>query len=56
MERPEDGRAGRVAAKELQWEGPRFDPSKPEGFEPFIKAHRAWLVKLLEAQFGRKIE
>lgn len=56
-DRPEDPQAKTTyTPKKLEWDGPRFDPSKPEGFDGYLKAHRAWLVKLLEGQFGRKIQ
>jgi hypothetical protein len=29
---------------------------KPAAFASYLRAHRAWLVKLLEAQFNRKIQ
>lgn len=55
-DRPEDAQAKtEYKPKKLEWDGPRFDPSKPEGFDMFMRAHRAWLVKLLETQFGRKV-
>jgi len=34
------------------WEGPRFDPSRPGDFPAFIEAHRKWMVGLMRAHFG----
>jgi hypothetical protein len=36
------------------WPGPQFDPQHPEGFGTFIQAHREWMLKLMERQFGRR--
>jgi len=36
------------------WPGPQFDPLDPEKFGAFIKAHRAWMLRLMERQFGRR--
>ncbi len=35
------------------WPGPQFDPRSPEAFPTFIKAHRAWMLRLMERQFRR---
>ena len=57
QDRPEDAKAKtQYKPKNLAWEGPRFDPSKPAAFPSYLRAHRAWLVKLLEAQFERKLQ
>jgi hypothetical protein len=40
----------------LDWSGPSFDPSHPEGFNQFLTAHRHWLQKLFEQQFGRPLK
>jgi hypothetical protein len=37
------------------WPGPQFDPRQPETFAAFLKAHRAWMLRLMERQFGRNI-
>jgi hypothetical protein len=36
------------------WPGPQFDPAAPEKFGSFIKAHRQWMLRLMERQFGRR--
>jgi len=36
------------------WPGPQFDPKHPEDFNRFIKAHRQWMLRLMERQFGRR--
>jgi hypothetical protein len=36
------------------WPGPQFDPRQPEKFGAYIKAHRAWMLRLMERQFGRR--
>jgi hypothetical protein len=38
------------------WPGPQFDPRQPEKFASYIKAHREWMIRLMERQFGRKIQ
>ncbi len=35
------------------WPGPQFDPAHTEDFSSFIKAHRKWMLRLMERQFGR---
>jgi hypothetical protein len=34
------------------WPGPQFDPTHPEKFNNYIKAHRKWMLRLMERQFG----
>lgn len=36
----------------IDWDGPRFDPARPEGFGGFLKEHRNWMLRLFEKQFG----
>jgi hypothetical protein len=36
--------------------GPRFDPTNPETFGAFIEAHREWVLRLMERQFGQRPE
>ena len=36
------------------WPGPQFDPRAPEKFSAYIRAHRAWMLRLMERQFGRR--
>jgi hypothetical protein len=36
------------------WAGPQFDPLRPEKFSRYIKAHRQWMLRLMERQFGRR--
>ena len=36
------------------WPGPQFDPRHPERFDVYLAAHRAWMVALMERQFGRR--
>ena len=35
------------------WPGPQFDPRKPEKFTAYIRAHRQWMLRLMQEQFGR---
>ena len=35
------------------WPGPQFDPQEPEKFDRYIRKHRAWMIRLMERQFGR---
>ena len=34
------------------WPGPQFDPREPERFKAYLKAHRAWMMRLMKRQFG----
>ena len=36
------------------WPGPQFDPRQPENFEAYLEAHRTWMLRLMERQFGRQ--
>ena len=59
VDRPEDpkgifGAAGAVT--KLNWDGPQFDPAKPEGFENFVIEHREWMLRLFEQQFGKPVK
>lgn len=36
------------------WPGPQFDPRQPDTFGSFLDVHRAWLLQLMERQFGRR--
>lgn len=55
--RPEEsasGDSGPPTPIEFDWPGPQFDPQHPEAFGAFISAHRAWMLRLMERQFGQK--
>jgi hypothetical protein len=36
------------------WPGPQFDPGEPEKFQTYLEAHRAWMLRLMERQFGHR--
>lgn len=59
LDRPED-RKGVVAASgkapAMDWNEPQFDPSKPDGFDAYLAAHRKWLIRLFETQFGAPVQ
>ncbi|NWF85265.1 MAG: right-handed parallel beta-helix repeat-containing protein, partial [Bryobacteraceae bacterium] len=60
VDKPED-KAPSKAPKALKesdwnWPGPQLDPAKPEKFASYIKAHRAWMVRLMERQHGVKLK
>jgi hypothetical protein len=59
IDRPED-RSGQVVKTaeipELQWEGPTFDPARPDDFDSFLDKHRQWMLRLFEQQFGRPVK
>jgi hypothetical protein len=58
VDRPGDPRAVVQAYAEppaLDWAVPRFDPARPEGFDAFLKRHRAWMMRLFEQQFGKPV-
>jgi hypothetical protein len=52
-ERIEPGQAAK--APTVDWNVPQFDPSEPTGFDDFLKRHRAWMLRLFEAQFGSPV-
>ncbi len=41
---------------ERDWNGPPFDTSDPDAFDVFLAAHRKWITRLLEQQFGRPLK
>ncbi|HET8547773.1 MAG TPA: right-handed parallel beta-helix repeat-containing protein [Bryobacteraceae bacterium] len=56
LDSPEDARSVAqrpVVAPNLDWNGPEFDPSKPDRFERFLREHRRWMLRLFEKQFGK---
>jgi hypothetical protein len=56
VDRPEEAGEARssVARPAADWQGrPEFDPAKPEGFDRFLAAHRAWMERLMELHFGK---
>ena len=54
--RPSGRRRGRDRgirpAPKLEWNGPQFDPARPDGFDAFLEHHRQWMLRLFQAQFG----
>ena len=54
VDRPEDAKGGERGgpAPKLYWNAPRFDPSKPDEFDGFLKKHREWMMRLFARQFG----
>lgn len=60
VDKPEDNAPGKAPKaledSEWSWPGPQLDPAKPEKFESYIKAHRAWMARLMERQFGVKLK
>lgn len=56
-DRPEDLEAPPTSAPQptqfADWPGPQFDPRQPEKFDAYLQAHRAWMLRLMERQFGR---
>ncbi len=44
------------APPQLDWTGPAFDPSSPDGFDTFIAAHRKWMQELSQQQFGKPVK
>jgi hypothetical protein len=54
---PEDTKArrGSPAAPKLDWNGPQFDPARPDGFDTFLDTHRKWMTRLFEQQFGKPV-
>ncbi len=57
VDRPEDatgGVADSFTAPPLDWNAPTFDPRHPEGLREFMSAHRKWMIKLFQQQFGQE--
>lgn len=48
---PEKAQVLNLKAPQRDWEGPKMDPSKPEGLEEFLKKHRAWMDDLMRAHY-----
>ncbi|MEI9970841.1 MAG: hypothetical protein WDO73_01635 [Ignavibacteriota bacterium] len=55
VDRPQDPKAaeGGSPAPKLDWNGPQFDPSKPDEFDAFLKKHREWMLRLFTQQFAK---
>lgn len=54
--RPDDPKAVLTPTSKppaLNWNAPSFDPAKPEGFDKFLTAHRQWMIRLFQQQFGK---
>lgn len=34
------------------WQGPQFDPARPDEYAAFLEKHRAWMEALMRAHFG----
>ena len=59
IDQPEDKTGSVVEIAEIQkleWEGPTFDPAKPDGFEAFMERHRQWMLRLFTQQFGQPVK
>lgn len=55
-DRPEDKADSAAAPNPISfddWPGPQFDPHEPQRFAQFIKEHRAWMLRLMQRQFGK---
>jgi hypothetical protein len=56
VHRPADAKAivdAAVQPPAIPWQAPQFDPSRPQGFDAFLAAHRQWMHALFQKQFGR---
>ena len=42
-----------AAGPHIDWNEPVFDPAQPAEFVAFMTAHRAWMIKLFQQQFGK---
>ena len=57
--RPSDPKAvvkQKVKPRVRDWNVPRFNPSNPDGFDEFLAAHRAWMLKLFETEFSKPVK
>jgi hypothetical protein len=58
VDRPEDLKgvaeeSGKMP--KMDWNGPQFDPAKPDNFGRFLPKHREWILRLFEQQFGKPV-
>jgi hypothetical protein len=55
IDRPDDA-TGTVAATipgiTRDWDGPQFDPARPDDFAAFMLRHKTWLTAMMTAEFG----
>ncbi len=42
-----------VSAPQIDWNEPGFNPARPQDYSVFIAAHRIWMLRLFQQQFGR---
>ena len=59
VDRFEDARGkaeSEVAAPKVDWDGPQFDPSKPDTFDGYLAKHRQWMLRLFQQQFGQPVK
>lgn len=43
-------------APKLDWDAPQFEPINPDHFDAFLSAHRKWMMRLFEQQFGKAVK
>jgi len=59
VDRPEDPN-GIVEASAptptIDWNTPQFEPADPDHFDAFMAAHRQWMLRLFEQQFGEAVK
>ena len=56
VDRPQEGpeTQARDRRPAVDWRRrPEFDPAKPDGFDSFLTAHRAWMERLMARHFGK---
>lgn len=59
LNRPEDPKGvveESAPPPELDWSGPQFDPIDPDRFDAFMAAHREWIIRLFQQQFGEPVK
>jgi hypothetical protein len=58
LNHPQDPNGSFLESKpvpELDWNGPAFDLTNPDGYDQFLAAHRKWITRLFEQQFGKPL-
>jgi len=38
----------------FDWPGPQFNPTQPDSFPAYLRAHRKWMLRLMREQFGER--
>ena len=59
LDRPSDAAGKEAASTGAPPSGddePSFDPASPRNFDAFLAAHRSWMIRMLEREFGQPLD